>query len=202
MKITGKKMAAGLFCLALLMAAVPCTASEAQSQEDAGAASSVEASYIIGPGDVLDISVWKNPDLTRQVVVLPDNTIRFPLLGEIKTGGQSLAWLEANMGEQLGKFISEPELSISLVQVNSMMVYIIGKVNGPGRFKLTENVTVLQALAMAGGLNAFAKDDEIKIFRKQGKQTQIFQFDYDAVSKGEALEQNITLKRGDVIVVR
>ena len=83
-----------------------------------------------------------------------------------------------------------------------MIIYVIGKVNGPGRFKIAENVDVLQALAMAGGLNAFAKDEEIKIFRRQGQETQIFDFNYDAVSQGEELDQNITLERGDVIVVR
>ena len=202
MKISGKKMAAGLICLSLLVAAVPCTGGETETQEDISTVSATEAAYEIGAGDVLDISVWKNPDLTRQVVVLPDNTIRLPLVGEIKTGGRTLAWLETNLETRLEKFISDPELSISLVQVNAMIIYVIGKVNGPGRFKIAENVDVLQALAMAGGLNVFAKDNEIKIFRKQGSKTQIFKFDYDAVSQGKDLEQNITLERGDVIVVR
>lgn len=201
MKIFGRKMAAGLICLSLLMATVPCTGGEAEPQEDVNTASA-EAAYKVGAGDVLDVSVWKNPDLTRQVVVLPDNTIRFPLIGEIKTGGHSLAWLEKTLEMRLEKFISDPELSVSLTRINSMIIYVIGKVNGPGRFPITENVDVLQALAMARGLNAFAKDDEIKIFRKQGQETQIFEFDYDAVSRGEELDQNITLERGDVIVVR
>nr|WP_320016141.1 polysaccharide biosynthesis/export family protein [uncultured Desulfobacter sp.] len=201
MKFFGKEMVAGLICLSLLMAAVPCTGGEVEPQEDVNAASA-EAAYKIGAGDVLDISVWKNPDLTRQVVVLPDNTIRFPLLGEIKTRGHSLAWLEKTLEMRLEKFISDPELSVSLAQINSMIIYVIGKVNGPGRFQIGQNVDVLQALAMARGLNAFARDDEIKIFRKQGQETQIFEFDYDAVSQGEELDQNITLERGDVIVVR
>ncbi|PIE62841.1 MAG: sugar transporter [Desulfobacter postgatei] len=201
MTIFEKKIAAGLICLSLLMAAVPCTGGEAESQEDVNAAIA-QATYKIGAGDVLEISVWKNPDLTRQVVVLPDNTIRFPLIGEIKTGGHSLAWLEKILETRLEKFISDPELSVSLTRVNSLIIYVIGKVKGPGRFQMAENVDVLQALAMAGGLNAFAKDDEIKIFRKQGQMTQIFEFDYDAVSQGEELDQNITLERGDVIVVR
>ena len=88
MKISRKKvMAAGMICLALFVAAVPCMGGETEIQEDATAASAAQDAYRIGAGDVLDISVWKNADLTRQVVVLPDNTIRFPLLGEIKTGG-------------------------------------------------------------------------------------------------------------------
>jgi polysaccharide export outer membrane protein len=96
-----------------------------------------------------------------------------------------------------------PDLDLSVIvhQVNSMMVYVIGRVNNPGRFPINSNVSVLQALAMAGGLNPFAKRSKIKIFRNQGGQTRIFDFDYDDVSKGETLEQNIMLKRGDVIVV-
>ncbi len=158
--------------------------------------------YKIGPGDILEISVWKNQDLTRNVVVLPDYTIRFPLIGEIKVGGHTAAWLEETLTSRLEKYIPEPVLSVSVSQTTSMAIYIIGKVNSPGRFGINDNINVLQGLAIAGGLNPFANDEEIKIFRKLGDQTTIFTFNYDTASKGKSLEQNITLKRGDVIVVR
>ncbi|MCG8615356.1 MAG: polysaccharide export protein [Desulfobacterales bacterium] len=158
--------------------------------------------YKIGAGDILDISVWKNNDLTRQVVVLPDDTIRFPLIGEVRVGGETLSWLEDTLKANLEKYISDPVISVSLTQANSMVVYVIGKVNSPGRFKTNDDIDVLQALAVAGGLNPFAKEKEIKVFRKQGGENLIFDFNYDAVSQGRELAQNITLQRGDVIVVR
>jgi polysaccharide export outer membrane protein len=159
-------------------------------------------SYKIGPGDVLDIAVWKNPDLTKQLVVLPDGNLHFPLIGALKVGGVTVIELEAMMIKSLKKYVPEPDLSISIVQVNSMMIYVIGKVNQPGRFSINTNIDVLQALAVAGGLNPFAKDKEIGIFRKENGKTIVFNFNYEEVSEGNNLEQNIILNRGDVIVVR
>ena len=158
--------------------------------------------YRIGPGDVLDISVWKNQDLTRQLAVLPDGTIHFPLIEEIQVQDLTVQELKTQLVEKLTKFIPEPDISVSVVQVNSMMLYVIGKVNHPGRFTMNTRIDVLQALAVAGGLNAFAKEKEIAVFRKKDGQTQIFNFNYDEVSQGENLGQNIMLQRGDVIVVR
>ncbi|WP_320041107.1 polysaccharide biosynthesis/export family protein [uncultured Desulfobacter sp.] len=158
--------------------------------------------YRIGAGDALDISVWKNADLTRQRVVLPDGTIQMPLLGQVMVEGKTVVELEKELTEKLIHFISNPVLSVSLLQVNSMVVYVIGKVNHPGRFAIHKNVDVLQALSVAGGLTPFAKEKEIGIFRKIDGQTKILNFNYDEVSEGENLDQNIMLQRDDVIVVR
>lgn len=164
--------------------------------------SSIAREYKIGAGDLLDISVWKNADLTRQSIVLPDGTIRFPLIGQLKVEGKSAAQLEKELMGKLEKFVPDPILSISIVQVNSMMVYVIGKVNHPGRFTINNNIDVLQALAIAGGLNPFAREKEIGIYRKTEGKTAIFDFSYKEVSEGVNLDQNIMLLRGDVIVVR
>jgi len=158
--------------------------------------------YRIGPGDVLDIAVWKNPDLTKQLVVLPDGNIHFPLIKGLKVGGVTVKELESMLVTNLEKYVPEPDLSISIVQVNSMMIYVIGKVNHPGRFSINTNIDVLQALSVAGGLNPFAKEKEIAVFRKNSGKTTIFNFNYEEVSEGQNLEQNIMLERGDVIVVR
>ncbi|MBT3176637.1 MAG: polysaccharide export protein [Desulfobacula sp.] len=158
--------------------------------------------YKIGAGDVLEIGVWKNADLTRQLIVLPDGTVRFPLIGQIMVEEKSVAMLEKELKEKLEKFIPDPVLTISVLQVNSMMIYVIGKVNQPGRFEIRTNIDVLQALAVAGGLNPFAKEKEIGIFRKQDGETEIFNFNYKQVAEGVNLDQNIMLKRGDVIVIR
>lgn len=157
--------------------------------------------YLIGPGDVLDISVWKDETLTRQVVVLPDGRISFPLIGEVIASGKTVAQLKKEIAEKLSAFVPDVTLLFEVKQVNSMLIYVIGRVNNPGRFLLNVNVDVLQALSMGGGLTPFAKRDKIKIFRKEGDKTQIFKFHYDDVVEGKNLEQNIILKRGDVVVV-
>ena len=157
--------------------------------------------YIIGPGDVLDISVWKDEALTKRVMVLPDGKISFPLIGQIEAGGKTVNQLRAVLEKKLERYVPDLTLSLLVGQVNSMMVYVIGRVNNPGRFALNTNLNVLQVLSSAGGLNPFAKRGSIKIFREEKNGTQIFPFDYDDVIKGENLQQNIHLKRGDVIVV-
>ncbi len=164
-------------------------------------ASSTVIDYVIGPGDVLDISVWKEQALTKLVTVLPDGKISFPLVGAITAGGKNLDQLTKELEKKLSRFVPDLSLSVVVHQVNSHMVYVIGKVNKPGRFVLNSNIDVLQALAMAGGLNPFAEQGNIKIFREAGSGKKIFKFDYDDVASGKKLEENIKLKRGDIIVV-
>ena len=157
--------------------------------------------YIIGPGDVLDISVWKVEELTKMVTVLPDGKIAFPLVKQVMAAGKTVDQLSREMEKKLTRFVPDLNLSIMVHQVNSMMIYVIGRVNNPGRFILNSNIDVLQALTLAGGLNPFAEGGKIKIFRRQPNGTEIIRFDYDDVVKGKDLGQNITLERGDVIVV-
>jgi polysaccharide export outer membrane protein len=171
------------------------------------ASSLVEASespatdYVIGPGDVLDISVWKVEELTKVVVVLPDGKIGFPLVGNIQAAGKNVNELSEIINSKLTRYIPHPELSVVVQQVNSMQIYVVGQVNKPGRLFLNSNVNVLQAIAMAGGLNPFAIKKGIKVFREAGGRTAIFQFKYKEAIKGENLAQNIILKRGDTVVV-
>ena len=150
--------------------------------------------YIIGPGDVLDISVWNNEALTKTVTVLPDGKIHYPLIGEVMVGGKTLAVLEKELKDKINPFVPNPELSVMINQVNSLLIYVIGKVNAPGRYALTMNINVLQAMAMAGGLDTFAKRNKIKIYRESIGRTEIFRFKYDEVMDGENLRQNIRLE--------
>ncbi|MFH1973977.1 MAG: polysaccharide biosynthesis/export family protein [Pseudomonadota bacterium] len=166
-----------------------------------GESTEIPGSYIIGPGDLLDISVWKDESLTRTVVVLPDGRISFPLVGQFMAAGRTLADIRQEMEGRLARYVPDVVLSLDVKQVNSLIIYVLGRINNPGRFILNTNINVMQALATAGGLNPFAKKDEIKIFRHEGSKTTIFNFDYSDVSEGEHLEQNIQLMRGDVIVV-
>jgi polysaccharide export outer membrane protein len=109
--------------------------------------------------------------------------------------------LKREIEEKISPYVPDVTLSLEVKQVNSMLLYVIGRVNSPGRFSLNANVNVLQALSMAGGLNPFAKRNSIKIFRQEGGKTQIFDFQYDSVVDGKFLRQNIILQRGDVVVV-
>ena len=171
----------------------------------AQAAADVDSTYLIGPGDVLSISVWKDEALTKDVVVLPDGVISFPLVGLMKAEDKTLAQLKAEIAEKISQYVKEPVLNVEVKQVNSMIVYVIGRLNMlstvSGRLVLNANANVLQALASTGGLNPFAKRNNIKIFRQEGGKTRIFRFHYDDVIEGKHLEENIDLKRYDVIVV-
>lgn len=160
------------------------------------------ADYTIGPGDILEISVWKDEAMSRQVVVLPDGTINFPLVGRFAAGGKSVVQLKAEMEKKISRFVPEPDLTIIVQQVNSMVVYVVGKVNRPGHIPLNRNISVLQALSMAGGLNIFADPQDIRIVRKDQSGTLIIPFNYKAVTEDNMMEGNIQLQRGDVIVVK
>jgi polysaccharide export outer membrane protein len=165
-------------------------------------AATMPVDYIIGPGDVLDISVWKNTDLSRSVAVLPDGTISFPLLGRFIAGGKTVEQLRKEMEKQLSRYVPEPELAIIIQQVNSMVVYVLGKVNRPGHFPLKMNIDVLQALSMAGGFNIFADREDIRIFRKKPDKTVVMTFNYKSVTEDNYVKGNILLQAGDVIIVR
>jgi polysaccharide export outer membrane protein len=161
----------------------------------------VGGNYVIGPGDVLDVSVWDNAALARTVVVLPDGNISFPLIGEVRAGGKTVAQLKQEMEQKLSRYVTDMVLSVEVKQCNSMIIYVIGRVNNPGRFAFNSRINVLQALALAGGLNPFAVKDDIKIFRHEGQKTEIFPFRYDEVAGGKHLDENIWLKQGDLILV-
>jgi polysaccharide export outer membrane protein len=175
-----------------------------RTEHDAASLSAMapnEEGYLIGPGDILDIAVWKDEALTRSCVVRPDGFISFPLVGDIRAAGRTASQLKSEMEGKLARYAPGVTLSLEIKQINSMIIYVIGRVNSPGRFILNVDVNVLQALASAGGLNPFAKRNYIKILRHGADETTIYPFEYDEVIQGKRLEQNIYLRRGDVVVV-
>ena len=161
----------------------------------------VSKTYQIGPGDVLQISVWKEEGMDQQILVRPDGEITFPLIGEVQAGGLTTRALSFALIEKLKKYIPHPSVTVSVTQAVSNKVYVIGKVNRPGEFAATAYMDVLQALTMAGGLTPYADSDEIKIIRRTESGTKMKLFDYDEVISGERLEMNIILKAGDTVVV-
>ena len=141
--------------------------------------------YRIGPGDVLNIEVWKDAALSRLVTVLPDGKISFPLIGELTAGDRTVAELKKEIESKISRYVPDSPLTVEVRQINSLHIYVLGRVNAPGRFVLTSNVTVLQALAIAGGPNAFANRTRIRIFREKGGKTNMSPpFDYDEVTAG------------------
>ena len=186
------------------------TSGLAAESEKAGTAAALAAKqletfgpqYRIGPGDQLGIEVWKDPSLTREVIVLPDGKITFPLIGELVAGGKTVGQLKIEIEEKLSRYVERNlVLTVEVRELNSMQVYVLGQVNSPGRVVLTSNINVLQALALAGGPNPFASRSKIRIFRQEGEKNLIIPFDYDEVTTGKNVETNILLRRGDVVFV-
>lgn len=157
--------------------------------------------YRIGPGDVLDISVWKEEGMQLQVVVKPDGGITFPLAGDIVASGLSTEELTDVLKKRLIRYIPNPVVTVSVAQSVSNKIYVVGKVNRPGEYRATNYMDVLQALSVAGGLTPFADSDDIKIIRRSETGKQVFDFDYDEVISGKHLEMNITLQAGDTVAV-
>jgi polysaccharide export outer membrane protein len=160
-----------------------------------------DAGYIIGAEDVLNINVWKEPDLSRAVPVRPDGKISMPLLNDVQAAGLTPQQLAASIRDGLKKFIADPEVTVIVTAVNSRRVYIMGEVTHPGAFLMSPGMTVLQALASAGSFTQFANIKGIYVLRTEdGKQVK-HPFNYKAVVKGQHPEQNLELKPGDTIVV-
>jgi len=157
--------------------------------------------YIIGAGDVLAITVWREPSISGTYPVRPDGKITFPLINDIKAQGLTPLKMKEELEKRLKDFIANPIVTVGVQEVNSKNIFILGKVNQPGRYPLLNPTTVLQAIAQAGGLAEWAEGDEIVILRTEGGKQEKIEFDYDEVSKGKRLEQNIFLKPGDTIIV-
>jgi len=157
--------------------------------------------YKIGPGDVLSISVWKEEGMQQEVLIRPDGGMSFPLAGDILAGGKSVAQLQAILTEKIKQFIPDPVVTVSVRQIQNNKIFVVGKVNRPGEYVGTSYIDVLQALAMAGGLNAYASSNNIKILRRVKAGIKSMPFEYDEVAGGYKLKQNIILQSGDVVVV-
>ena len=157
--------------------------------------------YKIQPGDILMVSVWKEEDMTQEVIVRPDGQITFPLVGEAKAAGNSVEDLRLLISEGLKKYIPDPVVTVSVRQLTGNTVYVIGKVNRPGEFPIVRNIDVMQALSVAGGTSTYAALNDIKILRRENGKLRALSFKYAEVEKGKRLEQNIILQAGDVVVV-
>ncbi|HTY03060.1 MAG TPA: polysaccharide biosynthesis/export family protein [Rhodocyclaceae bacterium] len=160
-----------------------------------------DTQYRVGAEDILEISVWKEEGLKKEVIVRPDGGISFPLVGEIAAAGKTAQAIGFEITDRLKKSILDPVVSVSVLKVAANKVYVIGRVARPGEYVAGRYLDVLQALAMAGGLTPYAAEDDIKVLRKRDGVDQTFAFQYSDVRKGRNLDQNIMLQSGDVVVV-
>jgi len=157
--------------------------------------------YLIGAQDVLDVSVWKEPELSRPVPVRPDGKISLPLLNDVQAAGLTPTQLAAEITTGLNKYMTNPQVTVIVSQINSQRIYILGEVARAGAYVLLPGMTVLQALSNAGGFTPFSNVKNVYLLRQgNGKQQKYF-FNYKEVISGKKTEQNIELKAGDTIVV-
>lgn len=158
--------------------------------------------YRIGPGDILQIEVWKEPEASvPSVTVRPDGSISLPILGELRASGLLAMELQQTLCQKYGEFIRNARVTVMVREINSQKIYLIGEVRREGPIRLVAPITVLQALAEAGGLTDYAKRKRIYIIRSEGDRRAFLPFDYEAVVRGEKIEQNIEMLPGDTIVV-
>lgn len=158
------------------------------------------SAYIIGPADVLHVSVWKEADLTNTMPVRADGMISLPLLNDVKAAGLTPMQLADSITEKLKKYITDPHVTVEVTQMNSQRIYITGEVLHPGAMNLTPDMTVLQALASAG-FTQFANTKGIYVLRTDAGKQQKLPVNYKKLVKGDDMQQNIMLRPGDTIVV-
>lgn len=169
--------------------------------QGAAAMAAEDPNFVIGQNDVLDISVWKEPDISRRVPVRPDGKISLPLLNDIQAGGLTPMQLQTQITEKLKKFLTEPQVTVIVAEINSRRIYILGEASRPGAYPLLPNMTVLQAISGAGGFTQFANSSKVRILRMENGKQASYNFNYKEVILGKNIDQNIVLKPGDSIVV-
>ncbi len=157
--------------------------------------------YRISPEDVLDVSVWREPDLQRQVTVRPDGGVSLPLIGDVAVAGSTVSEAEAKIRARLMDYIPEAVVTVSVVQLRGLRIYVTGQVKNPGQFEVGRYIDVLQAITLAGGFTPFAKQRNVQIIRRDGAQETVYKFNYKELQRGRNLAQNIQLKADDVVLV-
>ena len=177
-------------CLVLMAASLPVAAADAPAGD-----------YQIKPGDILMVNVWKEQDLTMEVLVRPDGKFSFPLAGDIEASGQSAEQVRQTLIGKISSYIPDAVATVMVKNIDGNRAYVVGKVARPGPVVMTQETNVMQALAIAGGTVQFAELKHIVILRGQGSTQSAIAFNYDDVQDGEHLEQNVVLMPGDVVVV-
>ena len=191
--------------IAALLAGVPPAMGAAQQKtaapQPAARGSEQKVEYLIGPGDLLQIFVWKEPELTRDVMVRIDGRITVALLGDVEAAGRTPQQLGEELAKSLSKFLETPRVTVGISQANSTRFFVLGQVGKSGDVPLSGRTTVLQGLALAGGFREFAKTDNIVIIRQERNGQTIIPVNYKKLEDGKDTSQNVVLRPGDTIVV-
>lgn len=192
-----------LFCMACAVLVCSCASEYTilNSVADIMQTLHTEEDFVIGYGDRLHIAVWGQEDLDRDVIVQPDGKVALPLVDAVPAVGLTVDALRQELDKRYMEFIREPTVSVTVVEIKSLKIYVLGEVNSPGEFDLLSYTDVLQAIAKAGGFTIYAKRNKVEIIRTFGGQKIKTRFNYNQVVRGKNLQQNIPLKPGDVIVV-
>jgi polysaccharide export outer membrane protein len=180
---------------------VPSVKTLADQQQTSEVLGKSNDSYLIGPGDVLSVDVWKEPKLSKQVTVRLDGNISLPLVNDIKAAGLTCGALRKYLSIRYGDYVEVAEVSVTLMESHSKKIYLLGKVNSPGEYVLQKNMTIVQAISLAGGLAEWADSSDIKLIRKIKGTEKTFRVDYDAIVSGEDMAQNVHLQPDDTIFV-
>ena len=187
--------------IALLLPILSLLAAPLCFADDATTAHVVDESYLVQAGDTLQVSVWKEPELTGEVLVRPDGALSFPLAGEVEAAGHTVEDIRKVLQSRFTKYIPDPVVTVVVKKAEGSRIFVVGKVNRPGDFQLIRPIDVMQALSLAGGATPYADVNGIRILRREAGQQQVFHFRYDDVRRGKDLSQNILLRSGDTVVV-
>ena len=196
---------AAIFCIFLTLthAQARHTAGSTQQTGSAnGAPLVLPKGYVIGPEDVLSIVVWREKDLSGEVVVRPDGKISLPLLNDVQAAGYTPEQLAEIVEKAAIKYVTDSDTTVIVKQINSRKVFVLGEVGKPGAFPLTSDMNVLQLIASVGGLAEFADKKNVMILRIENGRERRFKFNYNEVIEGKNLQQNIMLQPGDTVLVR
>ncbi len=166
-----------------------------------GANANDSNAYVIQPGDVLRVSVWKEQDLQQDLLVRPDGGFSFPLVGDAIAGGRTVGVVQQEIVSRIEEYIPDPVVTVQVLQTDGNTIYVLGKVNRPGAYVMARPLDVMQALALAGGMAVFAEENNISVLRRTLDGQSALAFDFGDVQYGKNLEQNIMLQPGDVVVV-
>jgi polysaccharide export outer membrane protein len=187
------------FCMLLFVLAGSCLATDAGGAAPATLAA--QPGYQLQPGDLLEISVWKEQDLQRDTLIRPDGGITFPLAGDFDTTGKTVEDVRAVLVEHLKRYLPTPVVTVAVKAAAGNRIYVLGKVVHAGDFPMINSLDVMQAISLAGGTTPYAAVNDIVILRRQNGAQQAFRFHYSDVARGRDLSQNILLHSGDVVVV-
>jgi polysaccharide export outer membrane protein len=166
-----------------------------------GGAAALPPDYVIGPEDVLDVRFWKDQDMSGEVVVRPDGRISLPLLNDVPAAGLTPEQLRTRLMDEARRYVETPNATVIVKSINSRRVFITGQVDKPGPYPLTSRITVVQLIAMAGGLREYADAGKIVIMRSENGRVIPLRFDYTKLAEGKNVSQNIDLRPGDTVIV-